>query len=162
MACNSAWWLVLKSCSVNSSCSAIPLQRALLPSPPRRWASAFRHCITQRKGRKEATNQPHLPQETHPELIQLCDFHRISTLWLPNRYMKGRYSQRLHFSFGCGTSRWFYYGIFDQMPCHRQLWLYKAVLIDLQLNITADKATLKSSPELSLPLHSELYNQAKP
>lgn len=123
MACNSAWWLVLKSCSVNSSCSAIPLQRALLPSPPRRWASALRHCITQREGRKEATNQPHLPQETCPELTQLCDFHRISTLWLPNRYMKGRYSQRLHFSFGCGTSRWFYYGIFDQMPCHRQLWL---------------------------------------
>lgn len=108
MACNSAWWLVLKSCSVNSSRSAITLQRALLPSPPRRWASALHslHCPKRRKAR---ANQPATsPSGTCPELIQFCYFHRIPTLWLFNRYLKGRYSQRLDFSFGCGTSHWFY------------------------------------------------------
>lgn len=57
MACNSAWWLVLKSCSVNSSSSAIALQRALLPSPPRTWASALR-SLHHPERRKEGKSKP--------------------------------------------------------------------------------------------------------
>lgn len=60
------------------------------------------------KDGKEQTNQPYFPQETRPKWIQLHHFRRISALQVRNRYVKGRYSQRLYLSFGCGISHWFY------------------------------------------------------